>query len=484
MLATKTVRGASWLMSSRLTGRLIDFATVIILARILSPADFGLTALAASLMAILDTALEIPLSQALTRLKVIDKRHLDTAFTLGLCRGAALSLILCAAAWPFALAFRDPRLAPLVCAFAIGPVARSLYSPAMVQYVRQISFRQAFAAEMTGRTLAAATAMSLAFLGAGYWAIVANNAVASLVTSALSYVIAPYRPALSFARFADFRAFLGWFSSAQLVAAASWQVDRGVLGYFVSKAALGRYTMASDLAVLPTQSLIGPAMAPVMAAFSRIQDDRERLARAYLRAANVTMMIAVPTGLGISITADLIVRVMLGPQWTDTIFYLRWLAIATLLSAAYQPLYSVALAMNRPTVVFRLSLVEITFKALLVALGFYAFAMAGVVAARCLVSLGMFGVIVLTVRSMLGVSALSQLANLWRVALSCAAMAVLVLLFRQQTAHWGLPAPVELGAAAAFGVAVYAGALFALGVRPHAIGLGRLAPPARGEVGN
>lgn len=482
MLSTRTVFGASWLMCSRLAGRLIDFATVIILARILSPGDFGLTALAASLMAIVDTALEIPLSQALTRLKIVDKRHLDTAFTLGLCRGLALSLILCAAAWPFALVFHDPRLAPLICAFAIGPAARSLYSPAMVHYVRDISFRQAFAAEITGRAAAAAAAMSLACFGAGYWAIVANNAIASLVTSGLSYLIAPYRPALSFARFRDFRGFLGWFSSAQLVAAASWQVDRGVLGYFVSKPALGRYTMASDLAVLPTQSLIGPAMAPVMAAFSRIQDDAARLARAYLRATNVTMMIAAPTSLGIGLTADLIVRVMLGPQWTDAVFYLRWLPVAILLSAAYQPLCSVALATNRPVTVFRLSLVELCLKAAAVGLGFHLFSMAGVVGARCLVSLSMFVVVMLTARRMLAVPVLTQLANLWRPFCACAAMSALVLLLRQETAHWRLPAWLELGVVAAFGAAVYAGALFALGVRPRAIGLGRLTPQAQGQA--
>jgi O-antigen/teichoic acid export membrane protein len=81
---------------------------------------------------------------------------------------------------------------------------------------------------------------------------------------------------------------------AQLVAALSWQFDRILLGYFVTKSDLGRYAMATDLSVLPTQSLIGPAMQPVMAAFSRINDDRERLRNAYSKASRFTMLLAAP----------------------------------------------------------------------------------------------------------------------------------------------------------------------------------------------
>ena len=81
MLSKKTIIGAGWLVSSRLGGRLIDFVTLLVLAKTLTPADFGLTALAGTVIAIVDTILEVPLLQALTRLKDVEKAHLDTAFT-------------------------------------------------------------------------------------------------------------------------------------------------------------------------------------------------------------------------------------------------------------------------------------------------------------------------------------------------------------------------------------------------------------------
>jgi PST family polysaccharide transporter len=392
------------------------------------------------------------------------------------CRGGVLSVVLLAAALPFSMIYHDPRLAPLVCVFALAPVARSLVSPAMVKFVRDISFKQAFSVEFAGKLTAAATAITLAHLGAGYWAIVANSVVAVITTCILSHIIAPHRLRFSFARFADFKGFVGWFSSAQLLAAASWQVDRGILGYFVSKATLGKYTMASDLSLLPTQSVIGPAMQPVMAAFSRIADDRERLANAYLRAAGFTMMVAAPIGLGISLTADLIVKVMLGAKWMETAGYLRWLALATMLSTAYQPFCSLALASNRPVVVFRFSLFEISIKALFVALGYYAYSLEGAVAARMAVSLIMAVTVLLVARRMLGTSLAAQLASYWRVAVGAGAMTVAVLGLRHALSGEHLPDVVELGLTAAVGAAVYGGALLALGVRPPIGFKGKLIP--------
>src|ERR1700753_3741929 len=114
MLTMKTILGAGWTVSSRLSGRLIDFVTILVLARTLTPADFGLTALAMTLTVIVDTVLQVPLIQALTRLENVTKSHLDTAFTLGVLRGAVLSLVVLSAAWPFAQIYNDHRLIPLV----------------------------------------------------------------------------------------------------------------------------------------------------------------------------------------------------------------------------------------------------------------------------------------------------------------------------------------------------------------------------------
>src|SRR5438309_3448029 len=183
MLSKKTIFGVGWSVSSRLGGRVIDFVTVLVLARTLTPADFGLTALAMTLIAIVDTVLEFPLLQALTRLKCVEKSHLDTAFTLGVLRGLLVSLIVLAAAWPFSIIFHDSRLTALVPVLALGPIARSLYSPGMVKFIRQMSFRQTFITEFVGKILASTTAIALVYLGGGYWAIAASSIMSSVAAT-------------------------------------------------------------------------------------------------------------------------------------------------------------------------------------------------------------------------------------------------------------------------------------------------------------
>jgi O-antigen/teichoic acid export membrane protein len=418
-----------------------------------------------TLIAIVDTVLEIPLLHALTRLRSIGKSHLDTAFTLGVLRGLVVSLVVLAAAWPFSVIFHDARLTILVAALALGPIARSLYSPAMVMFIRQMSFRPTFTAEFLGKISASLVAISLVYLGAGYWAIAASSIGSSVATTLISYLLAPYRPTLSLINFPDFSTYLGWFSSSQVVSALSWQFDRALLGYFVSKSDLGQYTMASDLSVLPTQSLIGPAMQPVMAAFSRINDDPDRLRKAYLKASRFTMMLAVPTCIGMSLTSDLIINVLLGAKWSEAAIFLQWLALATVLSAYYQPLYSLALAVNQPHVIFRLTVIELCSRIVLVSSGFYFYSLKGVVAARGAVSLIMFFAALLHARKLAGVNMAFEVANLWRVAVSCAVMALVVLSFRYQMDAKHLNVLVELGLAGATGAVSYVGTLFALRVR-------------------
>jgi PST family polysaccharide transporter len=245
----------------------------------------------------------------------------------------------------------------------------------------------------------------------------------------------------------------------------SWQFDRILLGYSISKSDLGQFTMASDLGDMTTQSLIGPAMTPVMAAFSRISDDRERLRNAYLKASRFTMLLAAPTCIGMSLTSDLIVHVLLGAKWNEAAIYLQWLALSVVLIAFYQPVQALALAINRTDVIFRLNLAEACSRIVLVSLGVYFYSLMGVVVARLAMSLIWFVLSLLTARYLIGTKLASEIGNLWKVAAACSAMAVLVLMLRHQLAGAELNLTIELIVTAAFGAVVYAATLFALGVR-------------------
>lgn len=465
MLTGKTLLGAGWSVSTRLAARLIDLVTLLVLARVLSPADFGLTALATTLVAIVETVLEIALIQALTRLPSVEKSHLDTAFTLGLLRGLVFALVIIAAAFPFAYLYHDDRLILLVAVLSLAPLARGFYSPGMVKFFRELSFRESFMIQTAAKVVAAVVAVAVLFLGGGYWAIAVNTVVAAVGATILSYIIAPYRPGISLKERSYFLGFLGWFSLSQLMSAINWQLDRVLLGNFITKAELGRYTMASDLATMPTQSVIGPAMQPVMAAFSKISTDVTRLRSAYLKAARLTMMIAMPACLLIAMTADQLVQILFTPEWAGAAPYLQWIAI-TMLPAAYaQPLASMAVAMNSTRILFTLQAMELTLRIVLLCAGYFLFAIWGLIAARGVLALIVFAANIVMARKLIGSTIAEQLRNLTEVALACLAMAAAMAFLERYMVSANMPFLMIFAACVITGGAVYVLTLLACGVR-------------------
>lgn len=468
VLAFSALLAAAWSVSARLTGRGVDFLMLIVLAHLLTPADFGTTALALSIVLVLETLMEIPLVQSLTSIKQLKRSHIDTAFTLGLLRGVAILAVLAPIAPIFSAVYGDPRLAPLVLALAMGPVARGLPSPNMVHFIRALNFRMTFIAEVSGKVIAALAALVVLYLGGGYWAIAVNVIMSAVGTTTITYILAPYRPRLCLREWTVFRAFLGWFTLAQMVSALNWQFDRLLLGRFVTPARLGQYTMASDLAVLPSQTLITPAMQPLLAALASISDDAARLSRAFLKAARFAMLIAAPACIGMSLTADLTISVLLGDQWPLAINFLQYIAL-TLIPAAYgQPLFALAFLKGRTIALLHLQLVELGLRILLLPMMMWAAEIYGVIGARGAIAVGLFIVTMIYVKRFLGLRVTTQLLSLWKIFAACVVMAGVVVNVRNGLDHYvELPQILELATVAAAGASCYFVTLFLLGVRPN-----------------
>lgn len=465
MLAFAALKGASWLVFSRFVGRLIDFFNLLILARLLSPAEFGLAALAMALVVVIDTVLEVPVTQALVRLKVLDKSHLDTGFTLGVLRSSAIAAIFLVATWPYSLVNGNPLLVPVIAAMALGPIAKGFMSPAMVHFARALEFRPTFAIETISKLCAFVAAVATVVAGGGYWAIVVNFVITAFVATVASYIVAPYRPAFSLNRLSDFAGFIGWFSSAQLVSALNWQFDRFLIGSAGTSAMLGRYAVASDIAVIPTQSIIGPALQPVMAAFSQISSNADRMRTAFLKASRFAMLISLPVCVGLSLTADLVTAILLGAQWSDAAPYLSLLALSVIPIPYFQTLYSASLALDRPSVIFRLNVIDLCFRVVLISVGFYLLAAHGASIGRILVASVMAVFYVVEARRLFGPGPWQQFRNLWKVLTSAAVMAIAVIWLRTAMPASGLPVVIQLIAVASAGAATYLVTLFGLGMR-------------------
>jgi O-antigen/teichoic acid export membrane protein len=332
----------------------------LLLTRLLTPTDFGIVAIAVTLVQILETVFDLPISQLLIRSPVLNTELLNTAFTLGLLRGAVLALLLAACAWPFARIYHDPRLIPLILVLSLASVMRGLASPAMAHFARAIDFRRNVILEVSSKLASLALTAALGFTVLhNYWAIVVGTVTTPTVSALLSFVVAPHKPRLSLAAWREFASFLGWFTLVQLMSAINWKAGRLILGDVAPRAVLGNFSMAGDLCAMPYQALISPVMGPLMAGFSHVQNEPERLARAYGRSVATIIAVGLPVMLALVVLAKPIVRLLLGAKWQFTPQPLSWLALAGCIGLAGAPFGSLCMATGRAKSIFWINLAEL-----------------------------------------------------------------------------------------------------------------------------
>jgi O-antigen/teichoic acid export membrane protein len=462
-MAKRTIAAAAWSVGGRLLSRSVDLVTLFVLARLLSPADFGVVAIAMILISIVESVFELPLAQALMRLETIGQAHLDTAFTLAMTRALVLSGLISLMSWPFALVYGDMRLIPLVCLLSLAPAMRGLTSPGLVERLKHLDFVPSFKMELAGKLFGCAAAAVLGFLHLGYWALVANTVVGPLVMALLSYYLAPYRPRLSFKEWRSFSDFLGWASAAQLLGALNWQCDRLVLGRLLSRHDVGLFSMASDVAGIPTQSIVNPIISPIMAAFSNLTGERHRLVEGYKRASAAITFLGTPLLVGLALNAYPLVALALGPQWAGAAPLLQAFALQAVLSLLTAPLAPLVMSLGRTDLLLRQNILEASVKIPLVILGALVLGINGVVAARFVAAIVTTVSAMVIVRGIINVSIADQLKVHWRQALSVLLLAAASLLctsFGAIQAH----GTVQILVSATVGGVVYVVSALAFGI--------------------
>lgn len=452
--ANKTAKAAIWLIAGRLTTRLVDLATFVILARVLGPKEFGVVALAMIPIYIVEMVTDLPISNSLIRTESFEKDALDTAFTLSLIRGVGIAVILFLVAKPFAQFSDDIRVAPLVSALGVGSVFRCLGSPAAIKFVRELDFRREIAIDFLGKLASFGSSVTFALTTQSYWAIAVGTLTGPLVTSAFSYYIAPYRPRISLTQWSIFSNLAGWHSLGQLVGALSWQADRIILSRYISLADFGRYSVAENLAGMIYTIVAIPLSRAWLPSFSAVQHDTVRLRQAYSKASSASATIVVPAYLGLSIMSDPAVRLVLGTKWTEAAPILSGIAAGAIFGVVTGPVSSLALTLNRARFATLLVAADLVIKLPALFLAALWFGVIGVLIARAgagLISL-LTGMII--VHTLTRLQFRMQFQAIIRPYVAGAAMYLSLI----PMTYWLGDMPVGLGLVAASGLTVLTGA--------------------------
>lgn len=414
MLARKVASGAIWLVGARLATRTLDLISLLIVARLLVPADFGLFALAATLLLVMNAVTDLSLANAILQMLEPPDAVYDTAFTLNAMRGLVVSAALACAAGPFADLYGDPRLQPIVLALAVVPLLKGLASPRMAFLQRKLVFRPSFYLEAAGKLAAFAASIAVALVTQSYWALVAGMIAAPAISTLLSYRLAPYRPAFGLTDWKPIFAFSGWLTLSNGVNTLNWQADRFFIGGQLGAGILGQYTVGSELASLPTTAPVQPIMQALYAGFAKLSQDLARLRTAYLSSQCAVMALAMPIAITVSVFAHSIIRLAIGPDWAASAFVVQVLAPVFALQMLTAPAQSIAMVRGRTNAIFWRDLISLSVRLPLILLGLYLAGLEGVIWGRVVSGLFIIALNLMLISRLLDLSVLTQLTAPWR----------------------------------------------------------------------
>lgn len=440
---------------TRLLSRSLDLITLVILTRFLLPDDFGLVAIALSIMQVTEAVLELPTAQALLQSRAIGRRHLDTAFTIALLRGLAIGLILCGISVPLALFYGDPRLVALTCAMALAPAIRGLRSPKLFLLLKGLRFGPEAINEFVGKLVALAAASAIAVTTQSYWAIAAGTIVNPIAGAICSFILVPYRPRLSLQHWRLFRHFIGWSMASQALRALNWQVDRFALGKLGTQAALGIFSTTRELAGITYKVMFDTMHRPILAALATANLDPARQRRAYSLLIASLLSVGLPIACGQALVAGELVRLVLGEKWLGAIPVFQAISL-TLIPGLYSSLtMNLLYAVGKPDLVFRHNLQDAFFRIPVTVALIMAFGLKGAIFAVLAADIFLAGIYMRTASRITGLPVVEQLALPWRGLASTLVMVCVVMAIR-----WAFPTgPNAIGAVAFLVKAVPAGAL-------------------------
>lgn len=419
--------------------RILDLAALLLLARVLLPADFGLVAIATSVLLILTAVTEMPVIDILVQRDEIEPRDVDAAFTTNLFRGAAVSALMMMLSFPVARIYGDPRLIPILCTLSLVPLGKNLESPALVHAVRNLNYKPTAQILLFGKFWGAALSIVLAFVTRSYWALIAGVTATAIASAAWSYVLAPYRPRIQLKGVWSLMHFAGWVTLSRIFFTVNQQGDRFFIGHILGTARLGTYTLGGDISSIATNSLAAPILRPMFAGMARIQSDAERLRAAYIRCQQALTILILPLGVGLAAVADILVALILRPAWSDTRIVIWWIAPVVALQMLSIPVQAASMAKGKPIALTVREGAALLIRLPATLVSAYLFGFEGAVICRSLTGLLIILFNMSIADKLVGASIAAQLLAVWRSLASSFLMVIAILL-----AKLAVPPPIGM----------------------------------------
>ena len=342
-LKNKTVRGVGWSFADSILGQGITFFVGLVLARLLSPDEYGLIGIITIFITVLNSIVDSGFSNALIRKKDVNDTDYNTVFVTNLVFSIILFVILFLTAPAIAHFFKREELVDLTRVMGVVVIINAFSLIQNTILTKNIDFKTKTKASLISAIASGIVGIGMALSDFGVWALVGQTISKQLINSVCLWLFNYWRPKLVFS-FQSFKEVwnFGWKLLVSSLIDTTWkELYQVVIGRFYSSATLGQYSRSKQFAQIFSQNITNVVQRVSYPALSEIQDDSQRLKRAYKKVITVTMFITAVTMFSLGSIAEPLIYCLIGPQWREAASYLPLICV----SMSLYPLHAINLNM-------------------------------------------------------------------------------------------------------------------------------------------
>jgi lipopolysaccharide exporter len=326
-------KGAAWMVALRLSIKGLGIISTIILARILTPDDFGLIALASSIYAMIELVREFGFDTALIQNQKAGKNQYNSAWTMQIIFSLFASILLIACSSATADFYHDHRLESVLKVMAIIILVNGFTNIGIVDFRKNMTFSKEFNYQLVIKLSGFCVTLPLAWYWESYWALLMGTLSGNVMSLILSFKMSVYRPKITLIAWRELMGFSGWLFFNNILYFINHHSQNFILGKVGGTSSVGTFSIASEIATLTTAEIVAPINRAAYPGYSKISHDIIKLKESYLKVLSNIILIAIPSAIGIAAISSMFVPILLGKQWLDAIPVIQIIAIASILSS-------------------------------------------------------------------------------------------------------------------------------------------------------
>lgn len=340
-LKNKTIKGVGWSAADALLGQGVTFIVGLVLARLLSPDEYGLIGICLIFTTVLNGIVDSGFSNALIRKKDVTDEDYNTMFTTNMAISIVLYVLLFISAPLVSDFFHRIELTALVRVTGLILFLNALSITQVTILTKNIDFKTKTKASLVSAIISGVIGIAMAFMGYGVWSLVAQQLSKQLLYTLCLWVLSKWWPKFTF--YKDSFKYMwgfGWKLLASGILNNVWnQLYQVVIGRCYTSSTLGHYTRANEYASIFSSNLtliVQRVSYPVLA---EIQDDKERMVQGYRKVIKITMFVTAVCMISLGAVSEPLIYTLIGTKWQEAATYLPLICI----SMSLYPLHAINL---------------------------------------------------------------------------------------------------------------------------------------------